>query len=84
LTCSFCARFRPGRYALKSKYELKKAGESLESDTLKLQLDDAEPMTLVVRDSRGRAAAKAHVIPFNRKTVGGEEHGGLLPGGQTD
>ncbi|MGH7136961.1 MAG: permease prefix domain 1-containing protein [Pirellulales bacterium] len=61
-------------YALKSTYDLKKAGEKMTTDNLKLQLDDAAPVTLVVRDARGGAAAKAGVIPFRRKTAGGEEH----------
>ncbi|HWB11107.1 MAG TPA: permease prefix domain 1-containing protein [Pirellulales bacterium] len=62
-------------YALKSTYELKKAGEPLETDALKLQLDDAVPMKLTVRDAKGRPAAKAQVMPFQRKTAAGEEHG---------
>jgi hypothetical protein len=62
-------------YCLKSMYELKKAGEPLETDALKLQLDEAAAMKLTVRDASGRPAAKAHVIPFQRKTADGEEHG---------
>ncbi|HVA49812.1 MAG TPA: hypothetical protein VNH11_25820 [Pirellulales bacterium] len=62
-------------YALTSMYELKKAGESFDSDALKLQLDDAVPLTLTVRDAQGRAAAKARVIPFSRQAAGGEQHG---------
>jgi hypothetical protein len=62
-------------YALKSMYELKKPGEPFESDALNMRLDDAAPMKLTVRDARGRAAAKAQVIPFQRRTSAGEEHG---------
>lgn len=61
-------------YALKSLYELRKAGETLASDSLKLELDDAVPLTLTVRDAQGKPVAKAQVIPFNR-TAGDEEHG---------
>lgn len=60
-------------YALTALYELRKAGEELESDALKLQLDDAVPLKLKVRDGQGRPAAKARVIPFSRQATGGEQ-----------
>ena len=61
-------------YALTSLYELRKPGEKLASESLKIKLDDAVPLTLTVRDAQGNPAAKARVIPFSR-AAGGEEHG---------
>lgn len=62
-------------YALTSLYELRKPGEKLASDSLKLKLDEAVPLTLTVRDAQGNPAAKAKVIPFSRRTARGEEYG---------
>lgn len=61
-------------YALTSLYELKKDDEAFESDALKVELDEAVPLIVSVRDAQGRAGAKARVIPFSRQTTDGPQH----------
>lgn len=61
-------------YALATLYELKRDGEKLQSDALKLKLDDALPLTVTVRDAQGRPAAKARVIAFSRQAANGQQH----------
>lgn len=61
-------------YALTSLYELKKDGEAFESDALKVELAEAVPLTVAVRDAQGRPAAKARVIPLSRQAADGEQH----------
>jgi hypothetical protein len=60
-------------YAFKSAYQLKQGAAVKEPEPVKLRLDKAFPLTLVIRDKAGQPIPGAAVVPNSRKPQGGQE-----------
>jgi hypothetical protein len=59
-------------FAFQSVYQLKDRKPVERPDPISLRLEQASQVTLVVRDGNGQPIANAGVIPFTRKSRGGE------------